>query len=141
MSDVLTGPVATFLDAEHVGVLATQRPDGSIRQSVVYFVRDGDRIYVSTELKRAKARDVRRRPYASLCVEGHERPFPSVTVEGPAAILTTGIGELTARIIAAISGKPPERVLTDEQLADIDRVVIELTAARAYGASYLEPRA
>jgi hypothetical protein len=33
----------------------------------------------------------------------HEPPYPSVTVEGPARILTVGIGQATAWIFAAIT--------------------------------------
>ena len=74
--------VGRFLDLQPVGVVSTLRADGTARQSVTYFVRDGGRVFISTESTRAKARDVERSGWASLCVVGHARPFPSVTVEG-----------------------------------------------------------
>lgn len=138
MAGTLTDNVRTFLDAHPVGVLATQRPDGSARQSVVYHVVDGDRILISTESKRAKARDVVRTGHASYCVLGHEKPFPSVTVEGPARILTEGIGEPTARLFGRISGQPPADPPTDEALAGLDRVILELTVDHVHGVAHFE---
>ncbi|MBK9180223.1 MAG: pyridoxamine 5'-phosphate oxidase family protein [Acidimicrobiales bacterium] len=134
----LSGPVRSFLAEQPVGVLATVRPDGSVRQSVVYHVLDGDRILISTESKRAKSRDVIRTGRASYCVTGHVRPFPSVTVEGPARILTQGIGGPTAQLVARVTGSPPGEAPSDEALAGVDRVILELTIERAYGATHLD---
>jgi len=130
--------IGDFLDDVPVGVLATIRPDGGVRQSTVYFVRDGDRILISTESKRQKARDVERTGRASLCVQGPAKPYPCVTVEGDARIRTQGIGEPTARLIERIAGAPVDEIQTDETLAAVDRVILEITVDRAYGASYLD---
>lgn len=129
--------IAAFLDDVPVGVLATVRRDGQPRLSTVYFVRDGERILISTESKRGKAQDVERVERASLCVQGVARPFPSVTVEGPARITRTGVGEPTARIMARILESPPGAAPTDEELAAVDRVILEIDVERVYGASYL----
>jgi hypothetical protein len=57
-------------------------------------------------------------------------------VEGPARILRSGIADVTARIFAKMTGgNPPE--MTDKTLADMDRVILEITVDRVYGASYL----
>lgn len=82
----LDRPVHDFLTRQSAGVLATTRPDGNVRQSVVYFALDGDRLLISTEPGRAKAKDVQRTGRASLCVIGGASPYPSVTLEGPARI-------------------------------------------------------
>jgi PPOX class probable F420-dependent enzyme len=134
----LTDAIRSFLDREPVGVLATTRADGSVRQSVVYHVVDQERVLISTESKRGKARDIQRNGWASYCVLGHAKPYPSVTVEGPARILTEGVGAPTTRIFEKISGNAPADPLTDEVLAAVDRVVLELTVARVYGASHLK---
>ena len=135
------GPlVAQFLDEIPVGVIATIRKDGKPRQSTVYFVRDGDSILISTESKRGKARDVERTGYASMCVQGLAKPFPSVTIEGSARILREGVGERTARIVARIVGSEVGEAQTDEALAAVDRVILELSVDRTYGVSYLEAK-
>lgn len=134
----LTERVRSFLDAQPVGVLGTTRADGAVRQTLVYHVVDGDRVLVSTESGRAKARDVVRTGRASYCVLGHETPFPSVTVEGPARIVTEGVGAKTTRIFEKITGQPMADPLTDKAMAARDRVILEITVERAYGASHLD---
>jgi PPOX class probable F420-dependent enzyme len=127
--------VERFLDEVPVGTLATARAEGGIRQSVVYFVRDGDRLLVSTESKRGKARDVERDGWASLCVQGPAPPYPSVTIEGKASIVREGIGEPTARIVERITGVL-NPAASDADLAAVDRVVLEISADRVYGRSH-----
>jgi PPOX class probable F420-dependent enzyme len=85
----LDRPVHDFLTRQSAGVLVTTRPDGNVRQSVVYFALDGDRLLISTEPGHAKAKDVQRTGRASLCVIGGASPYPSVTLEGPARIRAT----------------------------------------------------
>jgi PPOX class probable F420-dependent enzyme len=134
----LTPELTNFLDSHRVGVLATIRDSGKPRQSVVYYARDGERLLISTESKRLKAHDVRRSGWASLCVLGHEQPYPSAVLFGPAEILTEDIGPATAAIVQRIAGTPepppPER---DEALAAIDRVVIRITIEAVSAVNYL----
>ncbi len=40
--------IIAFLNTVPIGVLGTQRPDGTTRQSAVYFAANGDAIYIST---------------------------------------------------------------------------------------------
>lgn len=137
MESILDEPIRRFLDDAPVGTLATLRPDGRPRHTLVYFVRDGERILLSTEGKRGKARDVERTGWASFCVMGHQKPFPSLTVEGPARVLRGGIGDATARVMQKITGNVPDATPTDEQLAAADRVILEITVDRVYGVSYV----
>jgi PPOX class probable F420-dependent enzyme len=134
------GPaVAAFLDAHITGVLATVSAQGHPRQSTVYFARDGDRLLVTTEAGRGKARDVERTGWASLCVTGHGSPFPSATVAGPAAILTDGIGPPTAAVMQRIMGtEDPPEPQTDEALAAVGRVILEITIERVGPTTYLD---
>ncbi|GAA3614743.1 hypothetical protein GCM10022419_119950 [Nonomuraea rosea] len=129
-------PVRDLLDRQPAGVLATTRPDGTPRHSVVYFVLDGARLLISTEPGRAKTRDVLRTGRASLCVMGGAPPYPSVTLEGPARIRTTGIGPHTAAVWSRIGGRQVEP-LAEADLAAMNRVILEITVDRVYGASYL----
>jgi PPOX class probable F420-dependent enzyme len=139
--DQLSDPLRELLDANSVGVLATLAPDGKPRQSLVYFARDGDRLLISTLTDRLKARDVRRTGWASLCVMGHEPPYPSATFSGHAAILSEHIGPPTAAIAQRISGasEPPEP-MSDERLAAVGRVILAVSVERVTAASHI-PRA
>ena len=136
MSHVLEPRVRSLLETVPVGVVATQRRDGRARQSTVYFVLDGDTIWISTEAARAKAVDVDRTGWASLCAVGPAAPYPSVTIEGPATIQDADIAPMTSRILARISGgEPPD--LTESELAAAGRVLLRLDIDRVYGASHL----
>ncbi len=134
----LSQELREFLDLNPVGVLATLASDGKPRQSLVYFAREGDRLLLSTLTDRLKARDTRRSGWASLCVMGHERPYPSATFSGTAEILTKDIGPPTAKIMQRITqaAEPPEP-MTDEALAQAGRVVLAINVDRVSAASYI----
>lgn len=136
--DALTDQVRDFLDTQRVGVLATTTEDGRPRQSVVYYARDGERLLISTLSKRAKARDVQRTGWASLCVRGDEQPYPSATIAGTAEILREDIGAATAKVMQRITAadEPPEPQ-SDEALAALDRVVLSIAVERIGPVSYL----
>ena len=134
----LSPQLIEFLDAHRVGVLATVDQAEMPRQSVVYYVRDGERLLISTESKRLKARDVKRSGWASLCVLGHERPYPSAVFSGPAEIVTEDIGPATAAIMQRIAGMPePPPPESDEALAAIDRVILAITIQAVSAVNYL----
>lgn len=137
MSRPLDDAMRAFLAEQAVGVLATRRKDGGIRQSVVYHVTDGDRVLISTLADRGKARDVARCPRASYAVLGHAKPFPQVVVEGPARILTRDIAEPTMRVFEKVSGSRPATPLTDEMLAGMKRVILEIAIEQVRDVSYL----
>jgi PPOX class probable F420-dependent enzyme len=134
----LSEELREFLDSNPVGVLATLASDGKPRQSLVYFAREGDRLLISTLTDRLKARDTRRSGWASLCVMGHEPPYPSATFSGTAEILTADIGPPTAKIMQRIAqtAEPPES-MTDEALAQAGRVVLAIHVDRVSAASYI----
>jgi PPOX class probable F420-dependent enzyme len=135
---ILTSELREFLDAHRVGVLATTAADGRPRQSVAYYVRDGDRLLISTLSARLKARDVRRTGWASLSVRGDEQPYPSATFSGPAEILTEDVGPPTALVMQRIAGteEPPE-AQSDKALAAVDRVILAITVDRVTAVNYM----
>ncbi len=135
----LDDSVRRFLDEQVVCVLATRSAEGRVHQSAVYFVRDGDELLISTEQQRLKARDVEETGWASVCVIGHERPFPSLTVSGSADIRREDIGGATARIaqrMLALRELPEAQ--SDEALAGVGRVILAIQADRVGPSSYLE---
>ncbi len=134
----LTPAVAAFLDAQRLGVLATVSEQGRPRQSVVYFAREGDRILITTEAGRWKARDAERTGWASLCVRGDEPPYPSATLAGPAGVQRADIALATARIAQKVMGldEPPEPQ-TDAALAEAGRVILAIDIERVGPVSYI----
>ena len=137
---MISSGVAEFLDREVVGTLATMSAAGKLHQSPVYFTSESGELLVSTEAGRLKARDVEETGFASLCVMGHERPFPSVTLAGATEIRRDGIGSATARIAQRMLGldEPPEPQ-SDEALAGAGRVILAIKVERVGPVSYMEP--
>lgn len=135
----VTPEVETLLDGVPIATMATEAADGRPRQSVVYFARDGDRVVVSTEATRAKARDVVRTGWASLSVRAAEPPYPSATIAGPARVLTEDIGVATAAVMQRITGsEEPPPAQTDDALAAVGRVIVEVTIAKVTAVNYLD---
>jgi len=134
----LTHELREFLDSNPVCVLATLAPDGKARQSLVHYSREGDRLLISTLDDRFKARDNRRTRWASLCVMGHQPPYPSATFSGPAEILTENIGAPTAAIAQRITraAEPPDP-LSDRALAEAGRVILAIDVDRGTPANYI----
>ena len=135
----LTPQLERLLDSRPVGVLATPGAGGIPRQSVVYYVRDGDRLLISSVEGRHKVADVEREGWASLNVMGEERPFPSATFSGHAEIVRAGIGPATAAVAQRVMGsaEPPEPQ-SDEALASVGRVIIAITVERVSAVGYLD---
>jgi hypothetical protein len=106
-------------------VVAVEAADGHARQTVAYYLLDGDKVMLSTESKRLKGRAVERTEWASICVMGHEKPYPYATLLGPARIRRKDIGEDTARLFKVFTGQEAEPQ-SDEDLAAIDRVILEI---------------
>jgi hypothetical protein len=81
---------------------------------------------------------VRRTGWASLCVVGHEQPYPSAVFSGRAEILTRDIGSATASVMQRIGdmAEPPEPQ-SDEALAAVDRVILAITVERVSAANYI----
>ena len=134
----LTPELRDFLDAHRVGVLATIAPDGRPRQSVVYYAREEESLLVSTLAERHKTLDVKRSGWASLCVMGHESPYPSAAFSGAAEIVTKDIGPPTAKVVQKIADLPePPDHQTDEALAEVGRVVMRLRIDRVSAVTHL----
>jgi hypothetical protein len=134
---VIPDNVREFVESCDAGVFATIRRDGRARQTVANFVLDGDRILMSTEGQRFKSRDIENGGWASLCVIGSDKPHPSCTLEGPAVVRRTGIAADTGLIFSALTGGPAP-VLTDEGLAAVDRVVVEISVERVYAIQHVK---
>lgn len=75
----LTDEVREFLNERRFAVLATLNPNGTIQQSVMWYVLDGDNIVMNTAKGRIKFRNIEQAKAISICVEDGLR---SVTIAG-----------------------------------------------------------
>ena len=104
----------------------------------MYFVRDDEQLLISTLRDRFKALDVERIGWASLCVTGHEPPYPAATCSGPAEIVTHDIGRATARVGQRMLRTPePPEPLSDDALANAGRVILRIDVSRVSAVNYL----
>ena len=83
-------PIRAFLDEDRHAILATTRRTGGPQLSPVWYVVDGDKIYVSAVVTTAKIRNLRRNPGLTLCVDGGREDTRYVVVYGTAALVEPG---------------------------------------------------
>lgn len=79
----LSAEVRSFLDEPRFAVLATVNPDGSVHQSVMWYVLEGDRILMNTARGRVKATNLAANQVISICIEDGYR---FVTISGAATL-------------------------------------------------------
>jgi len=108
-------------------VIATVGPGGTLHQSVVRYVLDGDDVLISTEATRVKARHIEAGGRVSFCVMATEPPFAAVTLHGTGSVQRTGIAEPTRRIMA-LMGRDGE--VSDESLASRGRVILRISPGK-----------
>jgi PPOX class probable F420-dependent enzyme len=94
----LSPEVRDFLNERRFGVLATINPDGSVQQTVMWYVLEGDTIVMNTRRGRHKDKNILRDPRLSLSLEDEGR---FVTISGKATIdPDPERGQQTARALA-----------------------------------------
>ena len=124
----LTEPQRVFLDEVHYGVVGTLNRDGSIQQTVIWYIREGDEVRFSLGANSVKARNIRRNPTVTLTIPDGGR---YLTISGT-AIVEAADPELRQRLAIRYLG--PERA--DAWLAQrttAERASVRITIAQAYG--------
>lgn len=99
-----------FVRPRHHGILQTFRQDGLPQLSPVAMGLDAEgRVVISTYPERAKVRNLRRDPRASICVLSDEFDGPWVQVEGAAQVLDLPEAlDPLVEYFRAISGEHPD---------------------------------
>ena len=128
-----TGRAADFLRAHHRAVLATSRSDGMPQLSpVTCTVDDKGRVLISTRETAVKTKNLRRRPYASLCVFTDTFFGEWVQVEGNVELISLPDAmDLLVEYYRRVSGEHPD--WDDYRAAMIRdrRVIVRITITRA----------
>ncbi len=89
MVDISSPLVQELLRGRRVACLATKNADGSIHLTAVWYLFEGDHLYVATSSRTAKARNLSTRPKASLMVDIRDQAGArGVTAMGTVEILT-----------------------------------------------------
>jgi PPOX class probable F420-dependent enzyme len=123
----------SFIRSNHQAVLATTRGDGQPQLSPVTAAIDGGgRAVVSTRAGAMKTANVRRRPWAALCVLGDRFFGPWVQVEGPVDLLE--LPEAMEELVAyyrSISGEHPDWDDYRRAMERDGRLMLRITIERA----------
>jgi PPOX class probable F420-dependent enzyme len=121
-----------FIAQNHRAVLATTRADGTPQLSLVAVGVDGDTVVVSTRETAMKAKNLRRRPRASILVFTDGFYGDWVQVDGPVELVS--LPEAMDGLVTYyrnISGEHPD---WDEYRAAMERerrVLVRITVERA----------
>jgi PPOX class probable F420-dependent enzyme len=128
-----TGRAASFLRTHHRAVLATSRSDGMPQLSpVACAVDDESRVLISTRETAVKAKNLRRRPHASLCVFTDAFFGEWVQVEGDAEVISLPDAmDLLVDYYRRVSGEHPDWDDYRAAMARDRRVIVRITITRA----------
>ena len=126
--------VRDFLKDHRHGVLATIRRDGRPQLSnILYFLDDDGRIKVSVTQTRAKTKNLRRDPRASLHVQGRS-PYEYLVVDGVVELIEgDGLAEKLRHYYRRASGEHPDWDEYDAAMITEQRLLISMSVDRAYG--------
>jgi PPOX class probable F420-dependent enzyme len=94
MSVRLPQIVKDLADSVIYATLATIRPDGAPRMTVLWVARDGDELLMSTMRGQAKERDISRDPRVGVMFLDQANPYSYVEVRGQATLTEVGGREL-----------------------------------------------
>jgi PPOX class probable F420-dependent enzyme len=122
-----------FLRENHRGVLATRRAGGKIQQSPVLVTVDGDgRAIISSRETAYKTRNLRRDPWAQLCVFMDRFFGPWVFVEGRAEVVSLPEAmELLIDYYERFPGKNPDWDEYRARMQREKRVLLRITLEQA----------
>lgn len=104
--------LSEFLAGRHVASLATESRDGSVHLTAMWYLYEGGSIYIPTSSGSQKAKNVVRRPYASVMVDSRgSEPYRGGATHGPVEIIG---GEQAAKLRDRVWA----RYMTPDGLAD-----------------------
>jgi PPOX class probable F420-dependent enzyme len=117
-----------YLDEVHYATVATINDDGSIQQTVVWYIIDGDEVRFGVGAGSVKVHNLRHRPAISVSVQDGRR---YLTLQG-AAVVEEFDPALRERVAIRYLG--PEAALAWlQRRVDAPRLSIRVRVAKAYG--------
>ena len=122
----LSDKARAFLNEKRFAVLATINADGTIQQTAIWYLLEGDTIVMNTKAGRLKDRNLRRDPRISICLEDGYR---YLTISGKAELIedTETTQSDIYRIAARYDGAEEASRWMDRQFSKEQRVTIHLT--------------
>ena len=125
---VLTEAQRAFLDEPHYAVVGTLNRDGSIQQTVVWFLLDGDDLRFSLSAASVKAANLRRNPMITLTVEDGTR---YLTLSGT-AMVEPADQDLRRRLAIRYLGVEKAEAWL-QRSPNVERASVRIAVQKVYG--------
>ena len=125
----LSDKARAFLNEKRFAVLATLNENGTIQQTTMWYLLEGDTIVMNTKAGRVKDRNLRRDPRISICLENG---YHYLTISGTVELIED---QATAqhdihRLAIRYDGEESATRQMAEQFSKEQRVTIHLTPER-----------
>ncbi len=120
-----------FLSRTLVVVISTVDAAGRPRSAPIWYHWEDGAAYMFTGRRTLKWRNIRRDPFASLCVDWREPPYRSVILDGPVEEVQRTLYDLVLSMAVRYYGEEEGRAFAEgyrEQSEDT--VIFRLTPAR-----------
>src|SRR4051812_48948442 len=132
MSDTQEGPelhptTLELAQGANFGAISSLLPSVQIQTQIIWVGTDGKRLYVNTEMHRAKYKNVERDSRVTLCIRDEQNPYRYAEVRGK--VVETLDGEHARAQIDELSQKysgkpyPPENIKTQRVIVYIGTVL------------------
>jgi len=119
-----------ILDGPNFAHLTTLDPDGMPQASVLWVMRDGEKIVVNTAEGRRKWRNLKRDPRVAISISPEDAPYKNFSIQGNVVEMRTSDGwEVIDRLALKFRGKEYPR---PEGMVRVT-VVIEPTRIAEFG--------
>lgn len=125
---VFTPDENSFIREHRLAVVSTVKKDGGPQATPVYYVYDGEKLFISVTASRKKTVNVQRDPRVAVTVLAEERPFKHVQVAGRAEITNDNLVDMSHRIWSTFREPPKDFA---KLLADQGRVLMVVTPESA----------
>jgi PPOX class probable F420-dependent enzyme len=127
----LSDKARAFLNEKRFAVLATLNQDGSVQQTTMWYLLEGDTIMMNTKVGRLKERNLRRDARISICVEDG---YNYVTISGKVELIDeaeTAQNDIH-RLATRYHGAEKAAQQMAEQFSKEQRVTLHLKCERVH---------
>ena len=127
-----------LLDGANIAHLSTLQPDGAPKAEPVWVLREGDVIFITTDAKSLKARNIAADPRVALSVVDYHNPYEQLLVRG--RVVETR-GDPALAVLDAMARKYLGVDFPRRKWAQRLVFVIEADTVRPYISPLIDPRA
>ena len=139
MNPMTQAEIEAFLQAPRHAVVGTNPVDGPPQLSPVWYLWDGERLYISIAANTVKRCHLERDPRISVCIDGCYPDFRTVMIYGTAEVIDSGEPlqeEMRWRIIRRYYKSEEEARRYAESTRDEPSVLVVVTPQKTISQDY-----